>query len=676
MNKTISLIHKLRFVRLNMIGQTFFILALFLAILPHLSFSQAIIYDDFPITAQIYQRDDLNRGTVTIKGRLYTKGFTDVSVVVKKDKKNFYYKKQKLSFQTGENPNAPFLLQPFITAGLVEYDFYFYAYREADSVLVRESTQVLCGDNVVIYGQSNAEANDATELAKFKDEFKYGRTTFANFETSDYSWFPTMKWNYYMSGLIGLEIQKQLIDKYKVPIGILNASVGNKSIDELMIRNEKNHEDIQYYYGKLVKKANKTGFSKTAKIFIWRQGESEAFEANRAEVYPSKFAQLRKQILEDFPSIKKMYVFQNNIYWAENAKAGDLRDFQRKIHQLYPDCEAISTVGTPGFDGLHYSFEGYQLNGLEVSRLIAKDFMNATDTLEIHSPDIKKAYFTDNRDSLVLEFDKYQKMQFPDYGINKGNGTQALLKDYIYLDGIAGKITGGKAIGSKIILKLSEPVNAKRVTYCPDNFILNVELITGIPYLTNSRGLRALTFKNFPITSNIKIVKPVLTGKLFGGILKRISLEWAAQNGVEYTIEKSVGSPNNFTKVDVVQQGPFLDLKVKKGVIYYYRLNINDEVYSNVIEISVPLDLSGISVNSEDIVVYPNPVVHGADLQVNVQVVARELILSGNQGNIVQRIPVNGENVLIPTSKLSPGIYLIEAVSNDNRKIIKKVVID
>jgi hypothetical protein len=659
-----------------MIGQTFFILALFLGTLPHLSFAQAIIYDDFPITAQIYQRDDLNRGTVTIKGQLFTDGFTDVSVLVKKDKKDFYFKKQKLTFQPGENSNAPFLLQPFITAGLVEYDFYFYAYRGRDSVLVRESTQVLCGDNIVIYGQSNAEANDATELAKFKDEFKFGRTTFANFETSDYSWFPTMKWNYYMSGLIGLEIQKQLIDKYKVPIGILNASVGNKSIDELMIRNDKNHEDTRYYYGKLVKKANKTGFSKTAKIFIWRQGESEAFEASRAEVYPTKFAQLRKQILEDFPSIKRMYVFQNNIYWAENAKAGDLREFQRKIHQLYPDCESISTVGTPGFDGLHYSFEGYQLNGLEVSRLIAKDFMSASDTLEIHSPDIKKAYFTDNRDSLVLEFDKYQKMQFPDFGIIKGNGAQAFLKDYIYLDGVSGKIAGGKAVGNKVILKLSEPISARQITYCPDNFILNLELITGIPYLTNSRGLRALTFKNFPITSNIKIVKPVLSGKLFGGVLKRISLEWSAQNGVEYSIEKSVGSPDHFSKIDVVTQGPFLDLKVKKGISYYYRLNINDEIYSNIVEIKVPLELSGISADSEDIVVYPNPVVQGSELKIASRIDAIELILSGSEGNIVQRIPVNGENVSIPTSKLRPGIYLLEAISRDNRKIIKKVVID
>ena len=191
-------IQKLRFVQFPTVGQTFFILGFIINLLPSFTSAQAVIYDEFPISAQVYQRDDLNRGTVTIKGRLYTEGFTDVAVIAKKDKKYIYYKKQKLTFQPGDLLNAPFLFQPIITAGLVEYEFYFYAFRGQDSVLVREASQVLCGDNVIIYGQSNAEANDVTELAKFKDEFKYGRTTFANFETNDYSWFPTMKWNYYM----------------------------------------------------------------------------------------------------------------------------------------------------------------------------------------------------------------------------------------------------------------------------------------------------------------------------------------------------------------------------------------------------------------------------------------------------------------------------------------------
>ncbi|MBA4853606.1 sialate O-acetylesterase [Emticicia sp. BO119] len=680
MNTKTICIQVKRFVRFAIIGQTFFISGILISIFSFSAYSQAVIYDEFPITAQIYQRDDLNRGTVTIKGRLYTEGFTDVAVIAKKDKKDIYYKKQKLIFQPGDLLNAPFLFQPLITSGLVEYEFYFYAFKGPDSVLVREATQVLCGDNIIIYGQSNAEANDGNELLKFKDEFKYGRTTFANFQTNDYSWFPTMKWNYYMSGLIGLEIQKQLIEKYKVPIGVINGAVGNKSIDELMIRNEKNHEDIQYYYGQMLKKANKVGLSKTAKIFIWRQGESEAFEANRAEVYPGKFAQLRKQILEDYPGVKKIYVFQNNIYWTDNNKAGDLRDFQRKVNQIYPDCEGLSTIGTPGFDGLHYTFEGYQQNGQELSRLIAKDFMNSTDTSEVHTPNIKKAYFSENRDSLTLEFDKNQKMQYPNYSVTKNGGGVAFFKDYVYLDGEGGKVVGGSATGNKIKLKLSEPSNARQVTYCPDNFTLNSESLMGIPYLKNSRGLRAFTFKNFPISLHVNTPKPVLDVSLNSGPHNGFSLFWSGQNNLVYSVEKSVGSPNNFVKIATIllsqTSGSYLDLKVKKGVAYYYRVSIDDEVFSNNVMATLPLNPIGFTETENDVLIFPNPASKGSDININIRASVSELRLSNNQGSTILKIPVIGRSVVFPTSKLNPGIYLIEGITTDNQKITKKLIID
>lgn len=673
-NQTFYIIRQ-RFAQVFVTGQTFLLFIVFFLFIANAAMAQAVIFDEFPITAQIYQRDKLNRGLVTIKGRLYTEGYTDVSILVKKDQKNFYWKKQKLAFQSGELLNAPFSFQPFITAGLVEYDIYLYAFRGADSVLVKEATQVLCGDNIVIYGQSNAEANDSNELAKFKDEFKYGRTTFANFQTNDYSWFPTMKWNYYMSGLVGLEIQRQLIDKYKVPIGIINGAVGNKSIDDLMKRDEKNHENLDFYYGQLVKKANKVGLSKTAKIFIWRQGESEAFDSTRIDAYPAKFDQLRKQILEDFPAIEKIYVYQNNIYWVENKKAGDLREFQRKLSQLYPDCESISTVGTPGFDGVHYNIQGYQANGLEVSRLIAKNFYLSADTLGIHTPNITKAYFNARRDSLTLEFDKNQQMKYPDYSINKNFGGLAFIKDYFYLDGLAGQVSGGKAEGNKIILFLKAPSDAKKITYCPDYFNLSSESTEGIPYLTNTRGMRAFTFKNFAITSRIKINKPVLTAKLGSGLVKRVTLDWTLQTSLTYAVEKSVGTPDNFTKVVTLTQNQFVDTKLKKGVKYYYRINVEDEVYSNIVEVTIPLETLGLETDAE-LLVYPNPVQQGAELKINLNGLASELVLTNTQGTIIERIQFKDKSASIQTQKLNPGVYFLEAIHQDNSKWIKKVIVN
>ena len=671
-------ISPLKFVCLLKSRQTF-LLYILLLLTSCLSKAQVNAnFDAFPIDVQLYQRDNANKSIVDIKGTIYSQGYENVSLIVKKDKKAYIYRKQKLTYQTGASSNALFSFNPEIAAGLIEYDFAVYVIKGKDSVLVKEANNILCGDNILIYGQSNALASDVEELVKFTDELRYGRATFANFESGDYSWFVPAKWNHYLTGLVGLEIQKQLINQYKIPIGILNSAIGNTKIDELMIRDEKNHENTQYYYGQFLKKANKVGFGKTARILVWRQGENEAFEKNNVDAYPGKFDTFRKQIKEDFPSVSKIYVLQNNIYWGDNPKAGNLRDFQRRISQIYPDCIGLATIGTTTFDGLHYKYEGYQQTGQEVSRLIARDFISSKDTLEISSPNIAKAYFNERKDELVLEFDKAQQMRYPTETILKYTGEKAELKDYIYLDGKAGKIISGSQMDNKIILKLSEPSSAKLVTYGPDNFIPNSESLLGIPYLKNSRGVRAFTFKDFSITSNIQVAPTVLSGTWNGSILKRIFLEWPIQNGVTYTIEKSVNSPQNFLEVATITGNQYIDLKVKKGVKYYYRLKINGETYSNIIEIFVPLNDTQAIVNDNAILAYPNPVSKGMELTIIPQFSegVEEVRLSNSQGNIVQQLSNKNGNILIQTEKLNTGIYFIEAISTDKKKVTKKIIIE
>ncbi len=196
------------------------------------------------------------------------------------------------------------LLQ-LLMPSLSEYDFKFYSFRNKDSVLVKEANEVVCGDNILIYGQSNALADASEELPKFKDEFRYGRTTFADFVKDEYTWVITKQWNFWTAGLLGLEIQKQLIDKYKVPIGIINGSVGNKSIEELSIRDEVNHDNPNTIYGRMLRRAKAFSLDKNVKIIVWRQGESEALDPFYKNDYDKKFDKFRKQLYEDYPGIKK-----------------------------------------------------------------------------------------------------------------------------------------------------------------------------------------------------------------------------------------------------------------------------------------------------------------------------------------------------------------------------------
>jgi len=494
----ICLIYKLKFQVLNTFHHRD-ILFVFLFLFSINSIGQInVVFENFPKDAQLIQRDGFNKANVTISGKVYTENQTDISLLVYKNKSLFYYKKQKLQYASQPSA-ASFSISPIINAELSEYDFIFYSFKNKDSVLVKEAREIVCGDNILIYGQSNALANPNEELSKFKEEFSFGRSTYADFDNNAYMWVITKQWNFWSAGLLGLEIQKQLIDKYQIPIGIINGSVGNKSIDELSLRDEINHDNPIYNYGRMLRRAKAFGLDKTVKMMVWRQGESEAIDPLYKNDYDKKFDNFRKQLYEDYPALKKIYTYQNNIYFGDNKLAGNLRDYQRKINQLYSDCEVMTTFGTSTFDGLHYKFEGYVENGDNIARLIARDFHKSTDTTEITAPNIKSAYFTVKKDSLILEFDRNQKLSFPKYEAKKNiNHPSNNIKDYIYLDGKAGNIESGTGNENHIILKLKTTSEAQKVTYTPDNYTTDfIAILPEITQIKNSRGIQALTFKDF-----------------------------------------------------------------------------------------------------------------------------------------------------------------------------------
>lgn len=644
-------------------------------------------YESSPTGGQMYQRDGLDKAKILFKGKLFAAGYTDISVTVKRDNKNYFYQKQRLSYQSSP-AFAPFLFSTEIKAELSDYSFKAYLFIGKDSILLKEENEIVCGDVILVYGQSNALASDAEELERFSGDNKFGRTVYEFTDSGDYQWLPTQKSNYWSAGLLGLEVQKQLINKYKIPIAIINGAIGNKSIDELMIRDENNHANPAFYYGRLLKKAQTLGFANQVRAIIWRQGEWEAYDAAYKNDYSKKFDTFRKQILEDYPALKKIYTYQNNIYFYGGQYSGDLREYQRTVGTIYPDCEVLSTLGTLGFDGLHYTLEGYEQSGQEVSRLIARDFLNSTDVVEINSPNIKKAYFTSRKDSLILEFDANQKLTFPDAVKSKFNNSTINLKDYFYLDGKNVVIEKATASNNLVILKFKEPQIAKTVTYTPIFYTNEIlDFLPGLPPIKNSRGVRALTFKDFPITSNsIPVETAILSGKFDNVSKKKIELSWVIQNSSNksYFLEKGVNSPNFFSEISSLNSSTFIDYKVKKGVNYYYRLRINQSginQYSNTIEIKIPFDLDNtISVSTDAIIVYPIPIQKGKDLNLDVLNDAKVKIirLTDLNNTIVRSImgDLTQYQYSIKTDNLNSGMYFIEAILEDNTKLIKKFVVE
>ncbi len=652
--------------------------------------AQNVQYDSFPVQSQIFQRDDFNKAKVPIIGKVFTEDYTDISLLVSKDGKRHFWQKKKLSYQLESQKNAPFTFETEISAELSEYTYSLYLYKGKDSTQVREQAEIVCGDIILVYGQSNALASDQTEIDRFSGDVRFGRTAYVNYTNNEYLWLPTRSWNYWSAGLLGLGIIKQLTNKYKIPIGIINGAEGGKSIVELTLRDAKQHNNVSTIYGRLLKKAEGLGFAKKARMLVWRQGESEALDGNYKNEYPKNFEILRKQLLEDYPSLKKIYTFQNNIYFGNQPNAGNLRDFQRRIKDFYPDCEALATFGTVAFtDGLHYKLEGYEQSGEEVSRLIAHDFYKSSDTLEIYSPNIKKIQLTANKDSLILEFDKFQNLVFPQQKI--ANYTTLDLKNFIYLDGKSGNIASGRSSGNQIILKLKQAQDVQTVTYTPDFYTFDMIqfLPEAIPPITNSRGLRAFTFKDFPATKcSIVISQSTLTGKWDNVSKKKIELSWPAQNDLNmtFTLEKAVNTANFFVEIATLNNTQYIDYKVKRGIKYFYRVkikqnNANTITYSNTFELTIPFDTANmILVNEDAVVVYPNPIQKGQDLKLDVVNggLIKMVRLTDMNNTIFNKTTGDLTEYLFSfkTDNLHSGMYFIEVFFEDNTKLIKKFVVE
>lgn len=657
---------------------------IFFLFIHQLSIGQVnIVFEDFPTDVQLIQRDSTNQALVNIFGKVYSNNQTDVALIILKNKEPFYYNKQKLQFTTDNQKiaSATFNFSPTIKAELSEYHFKFYSFINNDSTLIEEANEVVCGENIIIYGQSNALADAIDELPRFKEEFRFGRSTFSFFDRNEFFWVSTKNWNYWSAGLIGLEIQRQLIDKYKIPIGIINGAVGNKSIDELSIRDEINHDNPSTIYGRLLKRAKKFKIDKNVRIIVWRQGESEALDVNYKDDYEQKFDKFRSQLYEDFPSIKKIYTFQNNIYFGNNILAGNLREFQRNINKKYKDCEVLSTIGNPSFDGLHYKLEGYQQNGLEVSRLIERDFFESADTLEINAPNIQEAFLSDKNDSIVLVFEKNQRMIFPNEKPKANDSHPSVnAKDYFYLDGQSTDVERVDGIENYVVLKLKTPQKAKSISFAPDNYTTDyIAVLPGIIPFTNTRGIAALTFKDVQLKTINDINISKLFGKLDSSTNNKITLSWEKQKFFNYTysIEKSQISAENFIEIAKTSNTSFTDSNIIEGIKYYYRVRAitNDEQspYSNIIEIE--------TINSVNLgnkwVIFPNPVLKNERLNVLSlsEKAFKEVQIMDSLGKKIKFIENTGFVLSFPTHDLNTGIYLIEATFEDNTKLIKKFVI-
>lgn len=666
-------------------GIVLFLMPLFLSLFgPVTGWGQvAATLDQWPAHLQLYPRDHTNQCTVAISGRVAVHDVKTVSLVVLRNQQRVQYVRQSADTLTGR-----FVFNPGIKAERSEYSFQLFAHRSnpADSVLVASRDSIVCGDVFLIMGQSNALGGLDGKL--YRNEFC--RTFGVNkgdvsYNPADTAWCLTNTTEGFNS-LWAVELQRQINEQNGIPTAILNGAVGSTGIDRHANRDGNQPTNLGTIYGRLLYRAQKAGVARQVKAMIWRQGESDA--VTTPDLYIKLYPELYGFWKQDYPGLKKVYHAQLNLLVDNFIRAGALRDYQRLSKQNFADNEPIATVGLPGYQGIHYNDSGYLQFGLELYRLVARDFYGSTDTSNIQSPNIQRLFFsTPKQDEITLEFEPGQVMHWPTDTIltnpaNKARYAQTLF-DYVYTDypnGETGFIKSVTDQGNRLILKLKKSLSASSLTYLPSSYTdAEIGYYVG-PLIRNRRGMRALTFYQVPIAPPLPVATDLRAIPID---TSAIELRWTTTSADvnQWTIERadSTGSfrqialiPGSITTYNDRRTASNTD-SLQVGRVYQYRIrSLNQRAeadYSPVVTASMQLILGTSKERYLPAVVYPNPASNEVQVRLpaNWMAGAVTLTLYTETGAVALRQSqrMSGSYVSFSVATLPAGTYLLALQHRD-----------
>jgi len=303
---------------------------------------------------------------------------------------------------------------------------------------------------------------------------------------------------------------------------------------------------------------------------LWRQGEFEVCSFwEDIDNYPTRFADFYNHLQADLGGWEKFYNIQVTIHGCNMLeKAGELREYMRKTRYLFEDLETSTALGIPIVDGFHHSKEGNEELTEEVFGMIDRDIYHAPQNAELHPPDIQKVYYSAADTTLTLEFEPGQQMRYlADTTIHS---TTWQMKNYFYVNCTTNTnnhiVEQGRAEGNKIILKLNAQIDGGFLNYLPS-------FSTDDPprqelHLKNSRGLRAMSFYQFPIANRLN--KPVIDSVKY---VTEGQLKLFFNNSDSTIIERKKNNENNFSVIAKVSGGVYTDnLTTNDLEEVYYRI--------------------------------------------------------------------------------------------------------
>lgn len=549
----------------------------------------SVVFNNLPNDSQIYQRNENNEAIVKISGIIEVKDWSYMSVVVTRNTTKYKYERSSFQYNNG---TGTFTLNPTIKAELADYSFDIYACKGVDSILMVSRKNIAAGEVFLINGQSNGAAYNVNY---FPYDFtnKYCRTFGLPQFGKEYTEADTL-WTQsdYSVGTWGLELQRFLLEKYQIPSCIINGSVHGTQIS-LHQRNEYDPTNIHSIYGRLLYRAQKAKVDKNFRALFFWQGENDIIEST-PENWPSKFDQLLSSWKKDYQNLKKYYVFQVNIVAPKVYGSGVLRDYQRSIQDIYaPLVESIATVGNSGYDGAHYTNEGYKIFASEIFRRIERDYLGVKFNTNVSSPNIRKIFYTSApKNELALVFDKGQEMLWKnDTTLKNNDGSLVIqyMKEYFLLDNKLGEVIGGKADKNIIYLTLKNSSTAQKLSYLFPYFPYDDTEKRGFyggPYLQNILGVKALSFQDVKIDDkdpDLPIKLPSTQLLATPTFYNKVSLTWQNVSGATKFILERQDAEKPFQVIKTFDNSvvSYIDTALSQNTSYTYRIQALNELISS-----------------------------------------------------------------------------------------------
>ena len=420
-----------------------------------------------PQDRQLVPRDANNRATVPVAGRMTDPRVKSVQLTVTGNGETEVY----------TSASRDFRFTPRIKAGLREYTFELKALGR----VVARREGIVAGDVYVVHGQSNAEASMYNGAAS-GEESPYLRSFGSPVSDPSISAADRV-WNYAtgdvsrQSGSVGqwaIRMGRQLVDKYKVPIALINGAHGGQPISFFQ-RNDANPDDITTNYGRLRQRLVAAGVIGHIRGVLWYQGESDN---DNAAVHVSGFTALLQDWRSDFGPMPKYYAYQVRTSPCGNSTSTNLREAQREMGDTL-GVTVLSTTGLSGHDGCHYAYAGgYRDMGDHTYAVLARDLYSGP-SAGVAPPNPRTV--TASGSQLIVQLRSTDPLSVED-------GVAADFR----VDGAAVTVTSVAYQSGQLVLQLSgPPTGATSLTY-------QAHLRAG-PWITNAVGAGLLTF-TLPIT--------------------------------------------------------------------------------------------------------------------------------------------------------------------------------